>query len=93
MNALDPSALALGFFAVIGLGLLAMYAGIHLRRVHTAQRITARYLAWHRANEAYLDAQLADVPPQIVLGFDGSRTGEVHVCNVNGNCARGRAAQ
>jgi hypothetical protein len=85
MNALDPSALALGFFAVIGLGLLAMYAGIHLRRVHTAQRITA--------NAAYLDAQLADVPPQIVLGFDGSRTGEVHVCNVNGNCARGRAAQ
>jgi hypothetical protein len=93
MNALDPSALALGFFAVIGLGLLAMYAGIHLRRVHTAQRITARWTAWNKANAAYLDAQLADVPPQIVLGFDGSRTGEVHVCNVNGNCARGRAAQ
>jgi hypothetical protein len=82
MTALDPAAFALGLFAVVGLGLLAMYAGVHLRRVHTAQRITARWLAWNKANAAYLDAQLADVPP---------RTGEVHVCNVNGNCARGRA--
>jgi hypothetical protein len=79
-----PENFALGFFAVVGLGLLTMYAGIHLRRVNTAQRITARYLAWNKANAAYLDAQLADVPP---------RTGEVHVCNVNGNCARGRAAR
>jgi hypothetical protein len=84
MSALDPQAFALGFFTVIGLGLLAMYAGIHLRRVHTAQRITARWTAWNKANAAYLDAQLADVPP---------RTGEVHVCNVNGDCARGRAAR
>jgi hypothetical protein len=83
MSALDPQAFALGFFAVIGLGLLAMYAGIHLRRVHTAQRITARWLAWNKANAAYLDAQLADVPP---------RTGEVHVCNVNNDCAYGRKA-
>jgi hypothetical protein len=84
MSALDPQAFALGFFTVIGLGLLAIYAGIHLRRVHTAQRITARWTAWNKANAAYLDAQLADVPP---------RTGEVHVCNVNGDCARGRAAR
>jgi hypothetical protein len=75
MNALDPSALALGFFAVIGLGLLAMYAGIHLRRVHTAQRITARWTAWNKANAAYLDAQLADVPPP------------VHSCSFGESCA------
>jgi hypothetical protein len=83
MPSIDPQAFALGFFAVIGLGLLTIYAGIHLRRVHTAQRITARYVAWNKVHAAHLDAQLADVPP---------RTGEVHVCNVNGNCAQGRRA-
>ena len=75
---------ALGFFTVVGLGLLTLYAGIHLRRVRTAQRIHDRWLAWNKAHVAHLDAQLADVPP---------RTGEVHVCNVNGDCARGRAAR
>jgi hypothetical protein len=83
MPTIDPAAFALGFFAVVGLGLLTMYAGIHLRRVHTAQRITARWLAWNKVNAAYLDAQLSDVPP---------RTGEVHVCNVNNDCAYGRKA-
>jgi hypothetical protein len=83
VSALDPQALALGFFTVIGLGLLAIYAGIHLRRVNTAQRITARWTAWNKVHAAHLDAQLADVPP---------RTGEVHVCNVNGDCAQGRKA-
>jgi hypothetical protein len=84
MTAFDPATLSLGFFIVVGLGLLAIYAGVHLRRIHTAQRITARWTAWNKANAAYLDAQLADVPP---------RTGEVHVCNVNNDCARGRAAR
>jgi hypothetical protein len=71
----DPSAFALGFFAVVGLGLLAIYAGIHLRRIHTAQRITARWTAWNKANAAYLDAQLADVPP-------------AHSCSFGHNCAK-----
>jgi hypothetical protein len=84
MPTIDPAAFSLGFFTVVGLGLLALYAGIHLRRVRTAQRITERYLTWNRVHAAHLDAQLADVPP---------RTGEVHVCNVDGNCARGRAAR
>jgi hypothetical protein len=91
MTTLDPQAFALGFFAVVGLGLLAIYAGIHLRRVHTAQRITARWTAWNKANAAYLDAQLADVPPRV--GPNPFVSGEVHVCNVNGNCAQGRAAR
>jgi hypothetical protein len=84
VSAIDPQAFALGFLTVVGLGLLTIYAGVHLRRVNTAQRITARWLAWNRVHTAHLDAQLSDVPP---------RTGEVHVCNVNGNCARGRAAR
>jgi hypothetical protein len=92
MPTIDPAAFALGFFAVVGLGLLTMYAGIHLRRVHTAQRITARWTAWNKANAAYLDAQLADVPPRVGPN-PFVTTGEVHVCNVNGDCARGRAAR
>jgi hypothetical protein len=75
MPSIDSAAFALGFFAVIGLGLLTMYAGIHLRRVHTAQRITARWTAWNKANAAYLDAQLADVPPP------------VHSCSFGESCA------
>jgi hypothetical protein len=93
MTALDPQAFALGFFAVIGLGLLTIYAGIHLRRVNTAQRITARWVAWNKVHAAHLDAQLADVPPEYEGPFLIARGGEVHVCNVNGNCAQGRAAR
>ena len=75
---------ALGFLTVVGIGLLTAYVGIHLRRVNTAQRIHDRWVAWNKVHAAHLDAQLADVPP---------RTGEVHVCNVNGDCAQGRAAR
>jgi hypothetical protein len=94
MSTLDPQALALGFFAVAGLGLLLMYAGIHLRRVRTAQRIHDRWVTWNRVHAAHLDAQLADVPPEYEGPFLISPArGEVHVCNVDGNCARGRAAR
>jgi hypothetical protein len=88
MSTLDPQAFALGFFAVVGLGLLAMYAGIHLRRIHTAQRITDRWHAWNKVNAAYLDAQLADVPPR-ANAFDAAPTnsrGEPHVCSFPQPC-------
>jgi hypothetical protein len=95
MPTIDPQAFALGFFTVIGLGLLAMYAGIHLRRVHTAQRITARWTAWNKANAAYLDAQLSDVPPrtddcdldygtQLAAALGASVK---HTCSFGPNCA------
>jgi hypothetical protein len=88
VSALDPQALALGFFTVIGLGLLAIYAGIHLRRVNTAQRIRDRYLASRRVQGLYLETE-----PFPEYQQKAARTGEVHVCNVNGNCAQGRAAR
>jgi multisubunit Na+/H+ antiporter MnhB subunit len=84
MTTLDPQAFALGFFIVVGIGLILADLALTIRRRRTFERVQDKWVTWNKVHAAHLDAQLADIPP---------RSGEVHVCNVDGNCAKGRAAR
>jgi hypothetical protein len=80
----NTEAFIFGFCLVVAAGLILADLALTVRRRRTFERVQDKWVTWNRVHAAHLDAQLADVPPS---------TGEVHVCNVDGNCAKGRAAR
>jgi hypothetical protein len=96
----NTEAFIFGFCLVVAAGLILADLALTVRRRRTFERVQDKWVTWNKVHAAHLDAQLADVPPSITAYLDASRaadaeprTGEVHVCNVDGNCAQGRAAR
>jgi hypothetical protein len=86
----NTEAFIFGFCLVVAAGLILADLALTVRRRRTFERVQDKWVTWNRVHAAHLDAQLADVPPRV---GPNPFTGEVHVCNVDGNCARGRAAR